>query len=139
MESNCRCNQGEMVIEECPVLMNCCKKSSIKTLNCCNENKPQPCHYYNTNFKKYSISFQISHANDVETVTVTTTKEEPKVKDLLQEIEKTFNIPCEYQRLVCRGIVLHQFPEKKLDALGIFPMSVIRLSGVRNNYNSSIF
>jgi hypothetical protein len=100
------------------------------------DNRVQPHDYLNTNFKTYSISYQISHANETEKVVVYTSRE-PRVKDLLCEIEKTYNIPIENQRLVYRGILLHHHPEKKLDTLPIFPMSVLKLSGTRKNYQSS--
>ena len=108
--------------------------------NCCSsydcEERVQPCHYQNTNFKTYSLSYQISHANETEKVVVQTTRK-PRVKDLLCEIEKSYNIPVENQRLIYRGIPFHHYPEKKLEEMEIFPMSTLRLSGTRKNYQSS--
>lgn len=133
MEEHSRCcfnnqvnnfNQGAVI---------CCENSGVNNYFCAD----QPCDCNNTSFKNYSVSYQISHAKDVEKVVVSTTSE-PRVKDLLCEIEKTFKIPFETQRLVYRGINLHRCPEKKLNELAIFPMSVLKLTGTRCNYQSSI-
>jgi hypothetical protein len=134
------CNQlVREIIPSCETSINqsCCEESNPKQIPsyCCE--KPQPCHYENTSFKTSSIAYQISHAKDVEKVVVSSNRE-PRVKDLLCEIEKTHNIPFAQQRLVYRGMNLHECPEKKLTDLVVHPMSIIKLTGTRNNYQSSL-
>ncbi len=83
------------------------------------------------------IAYQVSHGGDIQKITVTSTIE-PKVKDLMCEIEKCLKVQCCKQLLIYKGIKLNECPGMTLKELGVFPMSIIRLAGIRDEASGSL-
>lgn len=92
--------------------------------------------YYSTR-KQQSISVQIMHGGDIHKLTITG-DQEACIKDLMCEIERTFQIPVMKQKIIYKGMRLHEMPEARLSDLDVFPMSMIRLSGIRADIRSSV-